>query len=254
MAQAAGADLWHMWHFQAPTASATRPAYPYGLRVKKVPDWTPGVKEPDVRMSWIVLDRQGRRFMNEYQPYLQTPATARSTSMTRRPSASPHPGLPRGRDEEGRKLYPLGQTVLNDRTVEPYEWSGHQSHGSRKRHPERADSVEELRRDRRGLSRPSPTASRGGMPPSQRARTATMPALRFALSGDEPAFYVGELWPVVSNTQGGPAHDAHQRVVNAHGEPIPRLYEAGELARLGLSLSRRRQPRRMLRHRPDRRP
>ncbi len=34
---------------------------------------------------------------------------------------------------------------------------------------------------------------------------------------------------MVSNTQGGPAHDARQRVVNAHGEPIPRLYEAGEL-------------------------
>ena len=42
-------------------------------------------------------------------------------------------------------------------------------------------------------------------------------------------FYVGEIWPVVSNTQGGPVHDAKQRIVNAYGEPIPRLYEAGEV-------------------------
>jgi predicted oxidoreductase len=34
---------------------------------------------------------------------------------------------------------------------------------------------------------------------------------------------------VVSNTQGGPRHDSKQSIVNPYGEPIPRLYEAGEL-------------------------
>jgi succinate dehydrogenase/fumarate reductase flavoprotein subunit len=42
-------------------------------------------------------------------------------------------------------------------------------------------------------------------------------------------FYFGEMWPVVSNTQGGLAHDVAQRVLNPFGEPIPRLYVAGEL-------------------------
>ena len=45
----------------------------------------------------------------------------------------------------------------------------------------------------------------------------------------EPPFYAGEIWPVVSNTQGGPVHDAKQRIVDVHGEPIPRLYAAGEM-------------------------
>jgi predicted oxidoreductase len=45
----------------------------------------------------------------------------------------------------------------------------------------------------------------------------------------EPPFYAAQLWPVVSNTQGGPRHDEKQRVVDAFGAPIPRLYAAGEL-------------------------
>ena len=45
----------------------------------------------------------------------------------------------------------------------------------------------------------------------------------------KPPFLAGEIWPVVSNTQGGPVHDAKQRVLNSFGEPVARLYEAGEL-------------------------
>jgi succinate dehydrogenase/fumarate reductase flavoprotein subunit len=44
-----------------------------------------------------------------------------------------------------------------------------------------------------------------------------------------PPFYFGEVWPVVSNTQGGPVHDSSQRVLNPFAEPIPGLYVAGEL-------------------------
>ena len=44
-----------------------------------------------------------------------------------------------------------------------------------------------------------------------------------------PPFSGAPIWPIVSNTQGGPAHDAEQRVLDAFGSPIPRLYEAGEI-------------------------
>jgi predicted oxidoreductase len=33
---------------------------------------------------------------------------------------------------------------------------------------------------------------------------------------------------VVSNTQGGPVHDAEQRVLDPFGKPVRRLYAAGE--------------------------
>ena len=44
-----------------------------------------------------------------------------------------------------------------------------------------------------------------------------------------PPYYVGRVWPIVSNTQGGPVHNEKQQIINSFGEPIPRLYAAGEL-------------------------
>ena len=44
-----------------------------------------------------------------------------------------------------------------------------------------------------------------------------------------PPFYGAQVWPVCSNTQGGPVHDGKQRIIDAYGEPIPRLYSAGEM-------------------------
>jgi succinate dehydrogenase/fumarate reductase flavoprotein subunit len=46
---------------------------------------------------------------------------------------------------------------------------------------------------------------------------------------DAPPFYVGQVWPLVINTQGGPVHNARQEVLNPYGEAIPGLYAAGEL-------------------------
>jgi hypothetical protein len=45
----------------------------------------------------------------------------------------------------------------------------------------------------------------------------------------EPPFYGAAVWPIVSNTQGGPVHDAEQRVLDVYGGRIPGLYAAGEL-------------------------
>lgn len=231
MAQAAGADLWHMWHFHGSYGFRhPDPAYPYALRVKRLPDWTPQVKEPDVRMSWIILDGEGRRFMNEYHPYVQD--TGHRPLDQFDPVTRRFPKIPAYLivDEEGRKLYPLGQAVVNDRTVAPYEWSADNLKEVGNGLLKRADSVEELATligadpatvaaslDRWNASVQTGRDGEHGRP------AGSLVAVK------QPPFYVGELWPVVNNTQGGPAHDARQRVVNTHGEPIPRLYEAGEI-------------------------
>ena len=44
-----------------------------------------------------------------------------------------------------------------------------------------------------------------------------------------PPFYGAPVWATLSNTQGGPVHDAEQRIIDVFGKPIPRLYAAGEL-------------------------
>ncbi len=46
---------------------------------------------------------------------------------------------------------------------------------------------------------------------------------------ETPPFFAIELWPSLVNTQGGPRRDKRARVLNYEGEPIPRLYAAGEL-------------------------
>ncbi|WP_029350840.1 FAD-dependent oxidoreductase [Bosea sp. 117] len=231
MAQAAGADLWHMWHFHGSYGFRhTDPAYPYGLRVKKLPDWTPQLQEPDVRMSWIVLDRQGRRFMNEYQPYIQDTGHRPLDQYDAQSQRFPRIPAFLVVDEEGRKLYPLGQTVLNDRSVEPYEWSSDNLKEVGNGILKRANSVEELASligadlaaVAQSLDRWNAAVEAGQDGDHNRPSGSLFPV-------KNPPFYVGELWPVVSNTQGGPAHDAQQRVINAHGAPIPRLYEAGEI-------------------------
>jgi predicted oxidoreductase len=45
----------------------------------------------------------------------------------------------------------------------------------------------------------------------------------------KPPFYGAPVWATLSNTQGGPVHDAQSRIIDAYGKPIPRLYAAGEL-------------------------
>jgi succinate dehydrogenase/fumarate reductase flavoprotein subunit len=42
-------------------------------------------------------------------------------------------------------------------------------------------------------------------------------------------FRAAPVVPIVSNTQGGPAHDEEQGVLDAFGTPIAGLYEAGKI-------------------------
>ena len=49
------------------------------------------------------------------------------------------------------------------------------------------------------------------------------------VSIEHPPFYTIPVWPIITNTQGGPVHNALQQVVDPYGKPIQRLYAAGEM-------------------------
>ena len=49
---------------------------------------------------------------------------------------------------------------------------------------------------------------------------------------DAAPYYAVELWPCLGNTMGGPRRDDKARVLDTRGQPIPRLYSAGELGSL----------------------
>lgn len=229
MAQKAGAALWHMWHVHGS----------YGFRLPGVPVAirTPfgGFRNDPSRagtgrkMPWIAVDKFGKRFMNEW------PRAAADTPIRDLDCYDfdllDYPRIPCYLifDEEGRKLGPIGDPKFNDESLS-YEWSEDNlrelASGTITRHESIQELATAIRVDRNALSatvaRWNDHCAHGTDSDFGRTPDAMMPLL-------SPPFYAIEAWPIISNTQGGPVHDAAQRVLDPYGEPIPHLYEAGEL-------------------------
>ncbi|MBR1124860.1 FAD-dependent oxidoreductase [Bradyrhizobium lablabi] len=248
MAQEVGAALWHMWHYHGPYGFRhPDPSYPYGLYLKAIPMWHPGHPESTSdlgvvdqqgrpaggkqlpRLAWILLDKTGRRFMDEYPPY---PGDFGVRPLDLYDSkAQDFPRIPAHIvfDENGRRMYPLGRCAINGRDGW-YEWSADNYREIELGFFRRFDSWDALAQgigvDPGILKEEIATWNRACAAGDDEAfgrRSDTMVPL------DTPPFYVGQVWPLVINTQGGPVHNVRQEVLNPFGEAIPGLYAAGEL-------------------------
>lgn len=229
MAQSVGADLWHMWHSHGCYGFQV-PGHKFGARVKRLPDWQPGrdgLPDGDVpKAAWILLDISGRRFMNEYEPYMQDTGMRQLGTMDmaqQRAMANPAWFLT---DANGLALYPMAKPTWNDPDAR-YEWSADNSAEVDSGLFRRAATVDELAgivgvdatqvaetlEDWRGICQTAKDPL--GRPPKS----------LFSLS---PPYFAATVVPVVSNTQGGPRHDAEQRVLDPFGTPIQGLWAAGE--------------------------
>ena len=231
MAQDVGADIWHMWHFHGAYGfKNVDSSYPYAIRVKRLPDWVPGKEDTaTVKMAWILLDRNGRRFMNEYQPYTQD--TCHRPLHYFDPVIQDYPRIPAYMlcDENGRKLYPLGRPTSNDPDVN-YEWSQDNMKEVKSGIIKQAKTIPELAKLLGADPKVFETAVKrwneqcAARKDSDFGRpSGTMAPI------DTPPYYGSVMWPVCSNTQGGPVHDGQQRIIDVYGDPIPNLYSAGEL-------------------------
>ncbi len=231
MAQALGADLWHMWHYHGSYGFRhADPKYPFGIRTKRLPDWQPGTPlREDVRMPWILLDRRGRRFMNEYDPYVQDTgarAFARYDPVVQDYVAQPAWLVA---DADGTALYPFGRPTSHMRGVD-YAWSKDNSREIELGILKVAHDIDGLAK---GTGLPAGeiadsfarwnAACAAGADPDWRRPPGSMMALKRA------PFTYAPVWPIVSNTQGGPVHDRRQRILRPDGSPIARLYAAGEM-------------------------
>jgi succinate dehydrogenase/fumarate reductase flavoprotein subunit len=231
MAQALGAELWHMWHFHGSYAfKHPDPDFPFALRVKRLPDWNPAEKdEADVRMVWIVVDQHGRRYMNECPPYAQDTSHRPMHHMDS--ETMRYPRIPSWliTDWNGCSTYQLADVRTNDREY-VYDWSPDNSKELKLGILKKADSVGELAAmigadadvltatiERWNKLYDSGTDVDFGRPYGTMTRIGT------------PPFVFGAVYPTVSNTQGGPVHNVRQEIVDVAGQPIPRLYAAGEL-------------------------
>lgn len=242
MAQDMGAALWHMWHYHGTYGlKHSDPDYPYGIRLHRLPDWVPGVdgKKAEIQgffagysdavMPWIITDQTGRRYMNEYPPYLQD--TGHRHMATYDPVSQRYTRIPSWLivDEDGRKRGPIGFPNYND-PRQTFAWSDDNLKEIETGILHQADSIADL-------------AAATGMDPAALEETVArwnhacetgddrdfgrLPETMMALR--KPPFTYGQLWPLCANTQGGPVHDERQRVLSPYNEPIPGLYVAGEL-------------------------
>jgi len=231
MAQSLGAKLWHMWHFHGSYGflHTDREEFPYGIRVKRFPDWIPGKEQRAVvQAPWIIVDQTAKRFMNEFPPYVQD--TGWRPFEKYDPVTQSFPRIPAYLiyDELGRRRFPMGNPAYNDRAMS-YSCSQDNLAEIDLGIITKADSIPEL-------------AEKLGLDPDTLQETfdrwnelcvdkndvdqgrpaGTMMKIQ------RPPYYAGEIWPVLSNTQGGPEHDEKQRIINVRNEPISRLYAAGE--------------------------
>jgi succinate dehydrogenase/fumarate reductase flavoprotein subunit len=231
MAQSAGAALWHMWHYHGSYGfKHPDPRYPFGIRTKRLPDWTPGEEPPgDVRLPWILVDRFGRRFMNEYEPYLQDTGArplARYAAEVQNFAAIPAWLIG---DADGLALWPFGRPTWNERGVR-YEWSTDNSAELANGLLRRAEDLDAVASGT-NIARDALAATLarwnelcvGGRDRDWYRPSSSMSPIRQA------PFVYAAVWPLVSNTQGGPVHDSRQRVLDPADRPIPGLYAAGEL-------------------------
>ena len=231
MAQDLGAALWHMWMIHGAYGFRhSDPGYPYAIRLKRFPDWFPGdADKARLKMAWILLDQNGKRFMSEYQPYTQDTAVrplAYYDPVTQRFPRNPAFVIC---DEAGRKMYPLGKATSNDEGIR-YAWSEDNlkevEHGILKRANTLAELAGLLGIDASAVdlsvARWNAMCERGADDDCGRPGGTMTPITT-------PPFYGAPVWATLSNTQGGPVHDAQQRIIDVYGKPIPRLYSAGEL-------------------------
>jgi succinate dehydrogenase/fumarate reductase flavoprotein subunit len=231
MAQDVGAKLWHMWHFHGCYGFRhPDPSYPYMIRVKRLPDWTPTHEDQaKIKMAWILLDQNGRRYMNEYQPYTQD-TTCRPLHYFD-PATQKYPRNPSFLicDENGRKMYALGRPTSNDKGVY-MRWSDDNLREVELGILKKANTIAELA-DMLGID---PAAAEKSIArwndccAEGRDDDFGRPAGTMAPVNTGP-FYGAPVGAIVSNTQGGPVHNAKQQIIDQFGDAIPRLYAAGEM-------------------------
>jgi succinate dehydrogenase/fumarate reductase flavoprotein subunit len=223
MGQEVGAALWHMWHLHGS----------YGFRM---PNVGLGIRHAFVGprdnergpMPWIVVDQHGHRFANEYPPAPQDTPIRDLTYYD--PDTQTYPRVPSYLifDEEGRGLGPIGRPVMNEPSL-AYEWSADNLKEVDSGFIRRAGSIDGLA-EAVGLDRQTLAATLSRWNDACDARQDEdfgRPGWSMHPIRTRP-FYIVPVYPIITNTQGGLVHDARQQVLNPWGQPIPRLYKAGE--------------------------
>ncbi|MGD0637816.1 MAG: FAD-binding protein [Nitrososphaerales archaeon] len=238
MAQSVGADLWHMNVFAAPTGYAMKtPQYDAGVMIS-----TPS------KGGWIYLGADSLRYSNELQA--PGPNTYSSPGNANEPAGTYLTAgqyLSHGVYTKGPFPVPIhmifdsvgfGSGALFSAMGGTMGFAG----------PIEGYNPDPTNKTELGLGwiYTSPTLS--GLAAMIGKDTSVMPNEvanwnKMVTAGTDteygrttsltaistPPYYAIQLSPMILNTQGGPRRNSKGEVLDTHGEPIPRLYEAGEI-------------------------
>lgn len=222
MAQAVGADLWHMNNFAGPSMALKVPEFPTTFSMVALHF----AKEPPGGM--IVVGPDGKRFTNEkYKTsHGKVPLSGCWTPL---PTPCPMFMICDHTMFTAGPLYDKEPSHGWNQIVERYDWSADNRAELAKGWIKQGETLAALAQTL-GVS---PTAledtvsrwnthCQDGADPDF-GRTKMVSPIQRA------PFYAVELAPSMLNTQGGPRRNAHSQIVRPDGRPIPRLYSAGEL-------------------------
>jgi succinate dehydrogenase/fumarate reductase flavoprotein subunit len=233
MAQKVGAGLWHMNGVSCPL----------------------GIKTPDIEAAFpaviatprhIMVDKHGSRFVNEKAVELHAGLLAVDYFDTH---ALEYPRIPCYVifDETARKAGPITALAGMGYAGRQHKWSADNSVEIEKGWILKGDTPADLAGKIKTMDKATlekmvtkwnedmaqgtdtlfhrPIRSGDPSSPAYKELATTL----WSAPIDKPPFYAVELYPALLNTQGGPRRNTRSQVLDAFGEPIPRLYSAGEL-------------------------
>ncbi|MBI2184148.1 MAG: FAD-binding protein [Thaumarchaeota archaeon] len=227
-AQKVGAKLWHMWHIHG-SYGFKHPELPVALRHR----FSGGRDSKGVRIfPWIIVNRLGKRYMNE-QPIAPQDSPWRAMSYYDT-DLQDYPNIPSYMllDEDGVTTGPIFVSYYTDYddAASRYEWSSNNLEEVRKGWIKKGSSIETLATtiniDPEILKE---TVSRWNRICEDRVDHDFHRPEGSMAPISKPPFYAVEVLPIISNTQGGLAHDPAHRVLDSLDNPIKRLYAAGEI-------------------------
>ncbi len=219
MAQAVGADLWHMGNVAGPSLSFRAPGV----------EWAFGAGFSSSSGGYIFVASDATRFVNENTPSKHGKVNYHGTYVHLPLPLPVHVVF----DETARKsgpLYRQDEFWCWYAVIEKYKWSADSSVELEKGWILKADTIRELA----GKMGKNPDTLEKTLVTWNRSCAAGndsefgRPAKRMAPI-QTPPYYAMELVPAFTNTQGGPRRNQHAQVLDTNRQPIPRLYSAGEL-------------------------
>lgn len=235
MAMTMGSKLWHMTSYSCPL----------GMRV---PGLTSLVAFGPIGGSWIVVNQDGKRFVNEkgvdFHAWYYS-VNQLNTVENRYPAIPAYVIF----DEKVRHAGPIGYTMFGYATVkEGYYWSPDSSKEVASGVVKKADTIEELAgiihvpadKLKATVDTWNTGMAVGKDPEFGRPQKVNTHVKSNSFSNDSGItisaplsktgpYYAAALYPALLNTQGGPRRLPNAQLMTADNKPIGRLFSAGEL-------------------------